>query len=98
MVIRPHFFLTLHHLMMNPIIHPHNADTSLNDTSSYKTINKTRDTNPSYSRTRHPTDSSSRSSLNDTSQKRHLKSHDKLRPQPRKDYRLFLSPSKVLKH
>ena len=54
--------------------HPQNPDSSLNDTSSYNTLNKTRDTNPSYTRTRHPTDSSFLSSPNDTSQKNQPKS------------------------
>ena len=78
--------------------YPHNPNPSLNDTSPYNTINKTPDANPSYTRTRHPTDSSSLPSPNDTSQNRHLKSQYKLRQQPRKDYRLFLSSSKLLKH
>ena len=78
--------------------HPYNPDTSLNDTSSYKTISKTHDTNPSYTRIRHPTDSSSLPTPNDTSQNRTLKSHYKFRQQPRKDYRLFLPPSKILNH
>ena len=52
--------------------HPYNPDTPLNDTSSYNTINKTRDTNLSHTRTRHPTYSSSLPSSNDTSQNRHL--------------------------
>ena len=76
--------------------HPYNPDITLSDTSSYKTINKTRDTNLSRTRIRHPTDSSSLPSLNDTSQNRHLKSHYRLRQQPRKNYRLFFSPSKNL--
>ena len=59
--------------------HPYNPDTSLNDTSSYITINETRDTNPSYTRIRHPTDSSFLPSSNDSSQNRHLKSHYRLR-------------------
>ena len=79
-------------------IHPLNSDTPLNDTTSYNTINKTRDTNLSHTRIRHPTDSSSLPLSNDTSQDRHLKSHYRLRQQPRKDYRLFLSPSKFLNH
>ena len=78
--------------------HPYNPDTPLNDTSSYNTINKTRDINLSHTRIRHPTDSSFLLSSNDTSQNRHLKSHYRLRQQPRKDYRLFLSPSKILNH
>ena len=78
--------------------HPYNHDTPLNDTSSHNTINKTRDTNPSHTRIRHPTDSSSLPTSNDTSQNRHLKSHYRLRQQPRKDYRLFLSPSTILNH
>ena len=57
------------------ITHPYNPDTSLNDTSSFNPINKTRDTNPSHSRIRHATDSSSLRSSNDTSQNRNLKSH-----------------------
>ena len=55
--------------------HPYNHDTPLNDTSSYNTIIKTRDTNLSRTRIRHPTDSPSLPSSNDTSQNRHLKSH-----------------------
>ena len=78
--------------------HPNNPDTSLNDTSSYKTINKTRDTYLSYTRIRHPTDSSTLPPPKDTSQNTSLNSHYKLRQQPRKDYRLFLSPSKILNH
>ena len=68
----------------------------LNDTSFYNTINKTPDTNPSHTRIRHPGDSSSLPSSDDTSQSRHLKSHFRLSQQPRKDFRLFLSPSKIL--
>ena len=75
--------------------HPHNPDTSLNDTSSYKTISKTHDTNPSYTRIRHPTESSSLATPDGTPQNRTLKSHYKLRQQPRKDYRLFVSPSNI---
>ena len=78
--------------------HPYIPDTPLNDTSSYNTINKTRDTNLPHTRIRHPTDSSSLPSFNDTSQNRHPKSQYRLRQQPRKDYRLFLSPSKILNH
>ena len=51
---------------------PFNPDTSLNDTSSYNTIIKTRDTNPSHTRIRHPTDTSSLPSPNDSSQKRNI--------------------------
>ena len=76
--------------------HPYNPDTPLNDTSSNNTIDKTRDTNLSHTRIRHPTDSSSLPSSKDTSQIRHLKSHYRSRQQRRKDYRLFLSPSKSL--
>ena len=47
--------------------YPCNPDTSLNDTSSYITFIKTRDTNPSYTRIRHPTDSSFPPPHNDTS-------------------------------
>ena len=50
------------------------------------------------SRMRHPTDSSSLPTPEDTPQNRIPKSHYKLRQQPRKDYRLFLSPSKILNH
>ena len=98
-MIRLQFFLTLHHPMMNPILPclPHNPNTSLNHTS-YKTITNTHDTNLSYTRIRHPTDSSSLPTTNDTPQNRTLKSHYKLRQQPRKDYALFLSPSKILNH
>ena len=39
-------------------IYQRNRDTFSNDTSSYKTIIKTHDTNPSHSRIRHSTDSS----------------------------------------
>ena len=39
--------------------YPSDPDTSLNDTSSYITILKTHDTNPSHTRIRHPTDNSS---------------------------------------
>ena len=78
--------------------YPSNSYTSLNDTSSYKTNIKTRDTSPSYIRFSHPTDSASLPPHNITSQNRHLESYYKLRQQPRKDYRLFLSPSKILKH
>ena len=78
--------------------HPYNPDTSLNDTSSYNTFNKTLDTNLSRTRIRHPPDSSSLPLSNDTSQNRHPKSHYRLRQQPRKDCRLFLSPSKILNH
>ena len=78
--------------------HPNNPDTSLNDTSSYETISKTLDSNPSHTRIRHPTDSSSLPTPNDTSQTRTLKSHYKLQQEPRKDYRLFLLPSKILNH
>ena len=78
--------------------HPYKPDTSLNDSSSYKLISKTHDTNPSYTRIRPPTDSSSLPTPDDTSQNRTLKSHYKLRQQQRKDYRLFLSPSKILNH
>ena len=76
--------------------HPRNPNNSLNDTSSYETITKTLDTNPSYTRIRHPTDSSSLPTPDDTPQNRTLKSHYKLRQQPRKDNRLFISPSKIL--
>ena len=79
-------------------IHPHNPNTSLSDTSSYKTNTKTHDTNPSFTRLRHPADSSSLPTLDDTPQNRTLKSHYKLRQQTRKDYRLFLSPYKILNH
>ena len=78
--------------------HPYNPDTPLSDTASYNTINKTRDTNLSLTRIHHPTDSSSLPLSNDTSQDKYLKSHYRLRQQPRKDYRLFLSPSKILNH
>ena len=78
--------------------HPFNLDTSLNDTSSYNTINKTRDTNPSYTRIRQPTDSSSLPPPNDRSQNRSPKPHYKLGQQPRKGYRILLSPSKILSH
>ena len=78
--------------------YPYNPDTSLNDTSSYDTITKTRETNPSHTCFRHPIDSTSLPPHNDTSQNSHLKSHYKLRKQSRKDYRLFLSPSKISKH
>ena len=77
---------------------PYNPDTPLNDTSTYNTINKTRDTNLSHTRIRHPTDSSSPPSSNDTSQNRHLKSDYRLRQQPRKDCRLFFSPYRILNH
>ena len=76
--------------------HPHNPNDSSNDTSSYRTITKILDTNPSYARIRHPTDSPSLPTTDDTPQNRTLKTHYKLRQQPRKDYRLFLSPSKFL--
>ena len=49
---------------------------------SYKTITKTHDTNPSYTRIRHPTDSSSLPTSDDKPQNRTLKSHHKLRQQP----------------
>ena len=78
--------------------HPYIPDTPFNDTSSYNTINKTRDTNLSHTRIRQPNDSSSLPSSNDTSQNRHLKFHYRLRQQPRKDYRLFISPSRILNH
>ena len=78
--------------------HPNNPDISLNDTSSHKTITKTHDTNPLYSRIRHPTDCFSLPTPDDTPQERTLKSHYNLRQQPRKDYRLFLAPSKILDH
>ena len=52
--------------------HPYNPDTLLNDTSSYDTIKKTRDTNLSRTRIRQSTDSSSLPSSNDTTQNRHL--------------------------
>ena len=48
--------------------HPYNPDTPLNDTSSYNTVNKTPDAIPSHTRIRHPTDSSSLPSSDDTSQ------------------------------
>ena len=79
-------------------IHPYNPDSSLNDTSSYKTISKTNDTNPSYTRIRHPTDSSSLPTPNDTSQIRSFKSHYKIRQQPRNYFILLFSPSKILNH
>ena len=63
---------------------PYNPDTSLNETSSFKTINKTRDTNASFARNRHPTDSSSLPPPNDTSQNRNLKPQYILKQQPRK--------------
>ena len=50
--------------------HPHNPNTFLNDTSSYKTTAKTHDTNPSYTRNRHTTDSSSLPTPDDTPQNR----------------------------
>ena len=61
-------------------------------------ICKTRGTNPSHTRIRHPTTRSSLSSpkIQDTSQNRQLKSHYRSRQQPRKEYRLFLSPSKIV--
>ena len=63
-------FLTFHHRTMNLLpINPPYPDTSLNDTSSYKTINKFNDTNPSYTRIRHSTDSPSFPSHTDTSHK-----------------------------
>ena len=65
---------------------------------SYKTIRKTHDTNPSHTRIRHPTDSSSLPTPDDTPQNRTLKSHYKLRQQSRKDYRIFHSPSNILNH
>ena len=77
---------------------PYNLDTFLNDTSSYNTINKTLDTNLSRTRIRQPTDSSSLPLSIDTSQNRHLESPYRLRHQRRKDYRLSLSPSKILNH
>ena len=55
--------------------HPCNPDTSQNDTSSHKTISETHDTNPSHTRIRHPTGSSSLPTPNDTSQNRTLESH-----------------------
>ena len=61
-------------------------------------LQKTHDTNSSSTRIRHHTDSSSLPILDDTLQNKTLKSHYKLRQQPRKEYRLFLSPSKVLNH
>ena len=76
--------------------HPFNPDISSNDASSHKIIIKTHDTNPSSTRIRHPTDSFFLPTPDDTPQNRTLKSHYKLRQQPRKDYRLFLSPSKIL--
>ena len=79
-------------------IHPCNPDTPLNDTSSYNTFTKICDTNLFQTRIRHPTERSSLPSSNDTSQNRHLKSLCRLRQQPRKDYRLFLSLSKILNH
>ena len=74
-----------------------NPNASLNGTSSYETILKTHDTNPSTTRIRHPTDSSYLPSHTDTSHIRHPKSYYQLGQQSRKDYRLFLSPFKVLK-
>ena len=79
-------------------LHPYNPDTPLNDTSSYNTFDKNRDTNLFHTRIRHPTERSSLHSSNDTSQNRHPKSHCRLGQQPRKDYRLFLSLSKILNH
>ena len=78
--------------------HPYNPDTPLKDTSCYNTINRTRDTNLSHTRILHPNDSSSLSSSIDTSQNRHLKSDYRTRQQPRMDYRLFLSPYRILNH
>ena len=78
--------------------HPYNPDTSLNDTTSYNTINKTLDTNLSRTRIRQPTDSSSLPLSIDTSQNTHLESPYRIKHQPRKDYRLFFSPSKILNH
>ena len=74
--------------------YPSNRYTSLNDTSCYNTIIRFHETNPTHTRIRHPTDSSSHT---DTSYNKHLKSHYQLRQQPRKDYRPFLSLSKVSK-
>ena len=69
--------------------HPHNPDPSLHDISSYNTINKTRDLNPSYTRSRHHTDSSSLPPSNDTSQNTHLKSQYKLRQLTTKGLQTF---------
>ena len=77
--------------------HPHNPNTSLDDISSYKTIRKTHDTNPSYTRFRHTTDSSF-PTPDETLQNRILKSHYKVRQKPQKDYKLSLSPSKISNH
>ena len=74
--------------------YPFNPYNSLNNTSSYNTIIKTIDSNPSHTRIRLPTDSSSHT---DTFYDRHAKSLYQLRQQPQKAYRLFLPPSKVLK-
>ena len=76
--------------------HPYNPDTPLNVTSSYNTVSKTRDTNPSHTRIRHHIDSSSLPSSTETSQNIHLKSHYRVRQQSRKEFRHFLSPSKIL--
>ena len=76
------------------ITHPYIPDTSLNDTSSYKTISYADDTNPCYTRIRHSTDSSSLLTPDDTSQNRTLKTHYKLRQQPPKDYNFSFHPSK----
>ena len=55
--------------------HPHIPNTFLCDTSSYKTITKTHDTNLSYTRIRHPTHSSSLPTPDDRPQNRTHKSH-----------------------
>ena len=78
-------------------VYPSKPDTSLNDTLSYETLIKTHDTNPSHTRIRNSTDSSSFAPPTDTCHDRHLKSLSQVRQQPRKDYRPYLSPSKVLK-
>ena len=74
--------------------HPYNPGTPLNGTSSHYTIIKTPNTSLSHTRNYHLTDSTSLPSSEDAPQYRTLKPHYKLRQQPRKDYRLFLSPSK----
>ena len=64
--------------------YPANPDTSLNDTSSYKTNINTHDSNPSNTRIRLSADNISFPSHINPSNDRHLDSHYQLRQQPRR--------------
>ena len=67
--------------------------TKMNDNSPSKTIIKTHHGKLSLDKSRHP--SQNQPILPETKIDRNTKTHYNLRQQPKKDYRLFMTPSKL---